>query len=105
VEYVGELKALANQMAAREQAKLSQIEKRLTELEEEKASLEARRDLASTAHERALNFQPVLGADYQCPSCWIVGKGAASLRPIDGKPGKDLFRCGRCDEEFSFIAR
>jgi len=105
VEYVGELKALANQMSAREQAKLSQIEKRLTELEEEKALLEARRDLASTANQRALNFQPVLGSDYQCPACWIVDKERAALGPISGEPHKDFFRCSRCNEAFGFVSR
>jgi len=105
VEYLGELKALANEMAAHEQAKLSQIEKRLTELEDEKAALEARRDLASTARERALNFQPVLGADYQCPACWVVGEERAALGPISGEPHKDFFRCSRCHEAFGFVSR
>ena len=105
MEYVGELKALANKAAAGEHAKLALIEKRLTDINDEKASLEARRDLSSTAPQRALDFQPVLGADYQCPTCWIKYERRAALRPITGPPDEDLFRCSSCHEVFSFIGR
>jgi hypothetical protein len=105
MEYVGELKAIAHQMAAREQAKISQLEKRLATIEDEKALIEVQLQLARTSRQRAHDFQPVLGADYQCPTCFIKGKGLGALGTIVGKSFEVRFRCSRCDEEFSFSAR
>ena len=66
----------------------ARIEEELLELEEQKATLIARRDAVRLGPQRLLNFEPALGADFQCPRCWIDNEIRSTLSPIPGDDNK-----------------
>jgi predicted RNA-binding Zn-ribbon protein involved in translation (DUF1610 family) len=74
----------------------ARIEEELLELEEQKATLIARRDAVRLGPQRLLNFKSALGTDFQCPRCWIHNEIRSTLSPIPGTDDKDLFRCPTC---------
>ena len=74
----------------------ARIEEELLELEDQKATLIARRDALRFGPQRLLNFEPAFGADLQCPRCWIYNEIRSTLTPIPGTDQKDLFRCPTC---------
>ncbi len=88
------------QLAMKEADSLKQYEARIEEevlkLEEQKATLIARRNAARLGSQRLLNFEPALGENFQCPRCWIHDEIRSALTPIPGTSHKDLFRCQTC---------
>ena len=101
----GELKECAHHFAQEAQSRLAQIEREIAEIDERKAQLTAQRDLIRSASERAFDFEPMLGSDFQCPRCWIESETRSFLRPVRSeKPREDIFRCNRCEFEYSFPA-
>ena len=53
--------------------RLSVIEVRLTEIEREKATLEAERDREREGLKNLLDYSPSHGTDFFCPDCWAKG--------------------------------
>ena len=47
-------------------------------------------DTARLAPKRLANYSVKLGADYQCPRCWIDNEARSALRPIPGTEGGSL---------------
>lgn len=96
---------IASRLAAHQQHHASGLQNEINEIEARKVKLLAERDLARSARERLTNFQVKIGADYQCPDCWISRNVRSALYPIgDGERHLDRFRCRSCDQvwEFSF---
>jgi hypothetical protein len=98
----GELKQVARQLADSAKVRLARIEEEIAEIEERKAQLLSEREAVRNAAERALNFLPMRGIDYQCPRCWINHKTRAMMEPIlSQKPKEDVLRCIQCGFEYN----
>ena len=93
------LAKIASQIAEQFTNRSPALEQELLGIEQRKMAIEAELDIAHLAHKRLLNFRPILGADYQCPRCWIKREQRAALDPIGGGTGsEDYFRCSECHE-------
>ncbi|HEV8015845.1 MAG TPA: hypothetical protein VGP48_09945 [Stellaceae bacterium] len=93
---------IAEQMAEYASARASQHQRELKEAELRKAEIEAKLRSANAALDRLANFQVKIGADYQCPACWIENETKAILRPVGGgTDADDFFRCNKCGAEFN----
>jgi hypothetical protein len=68
-------------------ATVNWLQTRLREIEAVGAS-------ARLAHDRLANFQIKIGADYQCPGCWIEHERRSSLTPVGGGTAtEEFFTC------------
>lgn len=95
-----ELRRAAREAADYAQARVSQFERELADLEKRLADAKAKRDTARLAPKRLADFQVKIGADYQCPRCWISEGVHASIRPVPSNTRDDLFGCRRCGSDF-----
>ena len=83
--------------------RLSVIEVRLTEIEREKATLEAERDREREGLKNLLDYSPSHGTDFFCPDCWA--KGVETVLESIGDPAKeDIYRCPDCPFEIEVSA-
>jgi hypothetical protein len=74
------------------------LDKELADVESKDVLL-AERDAASRAKERSLNFRPMLGGNYQCPSCWIMKEERSAMRCLRARTDDDFFQCRACKFE------
>ena len=93
------IRQAAQEIAARVQGRLSDIEGRLAEAKEQVAKIQAERDAARLAPQRLSDFPIQSGDSFLCPRCWVEGGGQSPLRHIPGKTRDDLFRCPVCEYE------
>jgi hypothetical protein len=98
----GELKQMADEFARYAQARVSELQRQLTEIEARKAAAEASLASVRLAPERAYHFQSEIGGELQCPRCWVDNELRAPLAPIPSDTGNDLFRCNVCQLEHLF---
>jgi hypothetical protein len=96
-----ELKRLALDYASNMQRGITEIDRKLAQIEQEKLELNAERDKAHAALERAADFPVKGGRDYPCPICWVDGI-TSFLRPAASDTRKDAFRCPTCHFEDAF---
>src|SRR5215211_3699782 len=91
------------EIVAQIQQKTAYFEQQFENGELSKADLDAQKQDAQFAQNRALNFAIRIGPDYQCPRCWIVNEIQSSLSPVPAAPGaqEDLLRCSRCNLEIA----
>ena len=78
------------------------LKREFLQVKAHEAELQASINAASAARERSRNFVPLVGGDYQCPSCWVERERKASLRPVDSENRNDNFVCRECGLDFSF---
>ena len=71
------------------------LDKELADVESKRDVLLAERDAASRAKERSLNFRPMLGGNYQCPSCWIMKEERSAMRSLRARTDDDFFQVPR----------
>ena len=90
---------IAQDAATDAQSHVSDIERKLAEIEQEKLKLEAQRALARSALQRAANYPVTRGADYLCPLCWVDDSRESTLRPVPSSDRNDIFRCNGCHYE------
>ena len=97
-----ELKQAAIRIANYVQGDALELKRELLEVQARESQLQASIHAAGIARERARNFVPLLGGDYQCPSCWVERERKAGLRPVDSPNRNDNFVCRECGLEFTF---
>jgi DNA repair exonuclease SbcCD ATPase subunit len=103
---VDQLQQEAEDTASRLRFRMSGLDQELAQLEARKAQIEEERNSARAASQRLARFRPQIGADYQCPVCWVERETESSLRPIGGgTEQEDIFRCDACDQKFSFPSK
>ena len=82
--------------------------RRKLDLEKEQLDLklslaQVKADLEATDHAiyRLGRFSPTLGAEYQCPRCWIAQGVPSSLIPQPRGTKEDCLKCRICSYELS----
>jgi hypothetical protein len=81
------------------QSRLAALDREEAEIDARKAQIHAERNAISRAPDRLANFSVKVGANYQCPHCWIEHERQSVLSPIPSKTSADLFRCDTCHLE------
>lgn len=97
-----ELKQMAIQIANELQGRDLPLRKEISDAELHITVLKARLEASGVARQRSLDFQPTLGGNLQCPSCWVRQTNHVSLRTIPSPNSDDYFVCPSCNEEFVF---
>jgi hypothetical protein len=90
------LKNYAGEFAERAHQRKIELDRKHSDLQVELAKVEAERQSASDALKRLANYPVKLGADYQCPRCWVQRGAMSPLKPIPSDTNDDLFRCQLC---------
>jgi hypothetical protein len=89
-----ELRRIACEAAQYAQARVTQLDAEIFDLQKQLASKQTERDAASSALDRYANFPLSAGADGPCPYCWIETGQNVPIRPIGGGTStEDFFRC------------
>lgn len=98
----GELLQVAKEIAQNAQLRLAALDQEEAEIDARKAEIQAERKNRSLAAQRALDFRPQVGSDFQCPRCWVDHERRARLLPVGGGPQtEDYFRCRVCSFEYT----
>ena len=61
-----------------------------------RAKNDAAAHTAGRSSQRAADFVPTRGIDFQCPRCWIFDEKASGLTPLP----EDVFRCETCGQRY-----
>ena len=72
----------AEQISLKVQRRAQTIKARLDEIERQKAAIEAELYSTDSVLQRAVNFRPCIGRDFQCPRCWIRNEARSALHPF-----------------------
>lgn len=76
--------------------RVANLDRRLAELEIERAKIEAERKSSGGALQRLANYPVKIGSDYACPRCWINKDTASPMHGVPSQTNNDLFRCQLC---------
>jgi len=79
-----ELLQVANEISQNAQLRLAALDQEQAEIDARKADIEAERKNVSLAAQRALDFRPQDGTNFQCPRCWVDYERRARLLPFRG---------------------
>ena len=99
-----QISEIAAALARDAEQRAKDLQRQLLALEARALAIKTELDAAHLAHDRLANFQIKLGADYQCPRCWIENETRAALIPLPGIAREDVFHCRDCQFEFSVPA-
>jgi DNA-directed RNA polymerase subunit RPC12/RpoP len=102
----GQVAQVAAALAQNAQGRMSRLQHELKEIETRKTEIEAQLKVIGLIPERVLNFKPRVGADFQCPRCWIEHENRSALIPMGGgTSSEDYFRCPDCSYEIAIPFR
>lgn len=90
------MREAAREIAAEVEQSVARLQREQPELEKRLAEKQAQLDLASLAPKRLANYVVRVGADYQCPRCWIYEEKRSRMLPRPGPPRQDIFECVVC---------
>jgi len=97
-----QIQQIALEFASNAQHRAFALQSKLAEIEARKVAIEAELHTANLARKRIANFKVQIGADYQCPRCWIEHETRSALIPISGGTrDEDFFRCSTCHYELT----
>ena len=97
------LSRIAQEIAEAAQNRASALRREIVELEKQAAKKKAALDQSNFANDRLANFHVMIGADYQCPHCWIESGVRSALRPTGrGRDNEDVFACHAEGHEIFF---
>ena len=99
---ISELRQIAGEIAYNVQGRIADLQRELEQVKTRQAEIEAQLNSARLGYQRLFNYQPALGTDLQCPSCWIEHEKRSALSSIGGGTDtEDFVRCDICGKEFS----
>lgn len=92
----GVLTGIAGDIAQEAKARGAQLKTELEQIEARKAEIEAKLNAIRGLPERLFHYGRHLGADFQCPLCWIEHEKSSRMTPTPD----DSFRCDACNSTF-----
>lgn len=96
------LQTVAREIARRAQFRLAVLDREEAELDRRMAEIGVERANIRGAAQRARDFRPMIGTEYQCPRCWVDHKKQSVLQPMASQTENALFRCQDCDLDLEF---
>lgn len=99
------LRSEAERLAIRAQNRARQAEAQLKEIEAQKRAANADFGRAKSAAKRLLNYQPRIGAEYQCPACWVDDGKQSPLSGVRGTATHNIMRCDACNTDWPIELR
>ena len=98
--FQSKLKEAAENLAAMAKARISDLDRKISELALEKARLVDKRDSARISAERGANYRAVNGLKYLCPYCWVIHGQMSPLVYLLSPNNAETYRCNSCQSEF-----
>ena len=95
-----ETKRSGGKLSAMAKARISDLDRKISELAREKARLVDKRDSARTSVERGESYRTVHGLKYLCPYCWIIHGQMSPLVYLLSPNNAETYRCDSCQSEF-----
>lgn len=93
---VAQLRQEARNFAADVGTEAQQLKRRLQELNQEKAQIERKLELARTREERVHTYRPEIDGKEQCPRCWVRNERLVSLTNAPSTNAQDIYLCPSC---------
>jgi DNA-directed RNA polymerase subunit RPC12/RpoP len=92
----GVIREEASGIAGRQHHRALSLEKEYLAIQGRAEELRVQCDSARAAPDRLLNFQVKIGAEYQCPACWIERDTRAPMVAKPSASKEDIFECVNC---------
>ena len=77
----------------------------MEQIQAQRDAIEAERREINHAAKRLLSYQPRIGAEYQCPGCWIDRGEQAPLLGVPGTAQHNIMRCDACGKDWRIPVR
>ena len=74
------------------------LEAELAAIDQRVAEINAEIKDAKHARTRLLDFRAQIGADFQCPHCWVQNEARSTLEAVPG--GEEILICRTCGSEY-----
>ena len=100
MSFQSKLKEAAEKLSAMAKARISDSDREISELVQEKARLVDKRDSARTSVERCESYRAVHGLKYLCPYCWVIHGQTSALVYLLSPTNAETYRCDACQSEF-----
>ena len=100
MSFQSKLKEAAEKLSAMAKARISDSDREISELVQEKARLVDKRDSARTSVERCESYRAVHGLKYLCPYCWVIHGQTSALVYLLSPTNAETYRCNSCQSEF-----
>ena len=101
MSFQSKLKEAAEKLSAMAKARISDSDREISELVQEKARLVDKRDSARTSVERCESYRAVHGLKYLCPYCWVIHGQTSALVYLLSPTNAETYRCDACQSEFA----
>jgi DNA-directed RNA polymerase subunit M/transcription elongation factor TFIIS len=98
-----QLQGLAIDEANRIFERAEQLKPELHKLKKREAQIVETLHAADLARQRARDFVPALGPDFQCPRCWVEKEARSTLRPVRGTDDEEILRCPNCGRDWKVV--
>ena len=76
------------------------LEAELAAIDQRVAEINAEIKDAKLARTRLLDFRALIGADFQCPHCWVHSEARSTLEAVPGTDGEEILICRTCSSEY-----
>ena len=76
------------------------LEAKLAAIDQRVAEINAAIKDAKLARTRLLDFRAQIGADFQCPHCWVQNEERSTLEAVSGTDGEEILICRTCGSEY-----
>lgn len=91
---------IAAEIARNLQGSATSLQRELFDIEARKTAIEAELHAAHLSLKRLADFKVKIGADYQCPRCWVMRGVISALRQVNSSSHhEDWYRCDTCGLE------
>ena len=100
MSFQSKLKEAAEKLSAMAKARISDSDREISELAQEKIRLVDKRDIARISVERGATYQPAHGLKYLCPYCWVIHGQMSPLVYLLSPTNAETYRCDSCQSEF-----
>src|SRR4029078_2604719 len=100
MSFQSKLKEAAEKLSAMAKGRISDLDRKISELAQEKARLVDKRDSARTSVERGESYRAVHGLKYLCPYCWVIHGQMSPLVYLLSPTNAETYRCNSCQSEF-----
>ena len=100
MSFQSKLKEAAEKLSAMAKTRISDSDREISELVQEKARLVDKRDSARTSVERCESYRAVHGLKYLCPYCWVIHGQTSALVYLLSPTNAETYRCDACQSEF-----
>ena len=100
MSFQSKLKEAAEKLAAMAKTRISDLDRKISELAQEKARLVDKRDSARILWSVVRVIGLSMALKYLCPYCWVIHGQMSPLVYLLSPTNAETYRCNSCQSEF-----